>query len=63
MRLLVISFIESLPTAGDPHTKNHDQQNHFLSFIELANLLACCTVIFGTLHQQTLLSQSEGVKQ
>ena len=52
MRLRVISWIESLPTAGDPlnHTKNHEKQNRFLSFMEQANMLAGCTVILETLH-------------
>jgi hypothetical protein len=56
VRLRVISWIESLSTAGDPlnHTKNHEKQNRFLSLTELATLLACCTVIFETLHQKLL---------
>jgi len=37
------SWIEPLPTAIHPlnHTKNHEKQDRFLSFTELASLLAC----------------------
>ena len=46
MGLRVISWIESLHTAGDAlnHTKNHEKQN-CLSYIELANIPANCRVI------------------
>lgn len=52
VRLRVISWIESLPTAGDPlnHTKDHQQQNLF-SFMKLTSLLAGSTVIVETLNQ------------
>jgi hypothetical protein len=53
VRLRVISWIESFPTAGDPlnHTKNHEKENGFLSFHKLSTWLASGTVIFETLSQ------------
>ena len=41
---------------GDPrnHTKNHETQSPFLSFMKPTNMLDCCTVVFET---TTLLSR------